>query len=202
MTGFRRTRPPPLVVSSGLFTRAIYRLSLRDHVAFILQGFRDLGRCKHVEAVTVVKSCSSVEVYQILGGNYRLHLQGLRQERNQFFVTGSSCCLLITGFLLGLLIHHEDGGGNLLRTYIQICSVTTHQIVLYKVTTVSASNPIYRYFHWCHCYFRVYNNILHLIRNQVIQHANLINKLMIPPHMLPKWCPPNLKVINVFFFTF
>lgn len=73
-----------------------------------------LGRCKHIQTRTVVKSCSSVEVHRILGGSYGLHLLGPKQERNQLFVTGSSCCLLITGFLLGLLINHEDGGGKLL----------------------------------------------------------------------------------------
>lgn len=124
MTGFRRTRTPPLVISSALF--AIYRLSLRDHVAFILQGFRDLGRYEHIRSRRVVKSCSLVEVHRILGVSYRLHLQGQRQERNQLFITGSSCCLFIIAFLLGSLIHHEDGGGKLLRNVGGLYSTIQH----------------------------------------------------------------------------
>lgn len=75
----------------------------------------NLGRFKHIRSRTVVKSCSSVEVHRILGVSYRLHLQGLRQERNQLFVNGSSCYLFITVFLLESLTHHEDGDGKLLR---------------------------------------------------------------------------------------
>jgi hypothetical protein len=61
-------------------------------------------------------TCSRVKTNRRFEGKCRVHLQGWRlsQARNQH-EAGSACCLLHSGFFVGLLFDPEDWGGMFIR---------------------------------------------------------------------------------------